>query len=132
MAKAAEAIERKLRSGRAAPDLIVEVRDARLPLSSANPSLAEAGRGKPRLVVFNKSDLANSNMRTRTEACVRARDKVNKIPSSLQTRCTTDNLRRSEVGHSGRLADYVQGASQEPQPAPRSHGAGQRRCAGDA
>ena len=74
MAKAAEAIERKLRSGRAAPDLIVEVRDARLPLSSANPSLAEAGRGKPRLVVFNKSDLANSNMRARTEACVRARE----------------------------------------------------------
>ena len=41
---AAEAIERKLRSGRAAPDLIVEVRDARLPISSANPALAEAGR----------------------------------------------------------------------------------------
>ena len=49
-------------------DVLIEVRDARIPWSSANPVLEEAfGQSKPRLVVFNKSDLANSNMQQRVE-----------------------------------------------------------------
>ncbi|KAI9999091.1 hypothetical protein PInf_003774 [Phytophthora infestans] len=51
-----------------AVDVLIEVRDARIPWSSANPVLEEAfGKSKPRLVVFNKSDLANSNMQQRVE-----------------------------------------------------------------
>ena len=51
-----------------AVDVLIEVRDARIPWSSANPVLEEAfGQSKPRLVVFNKSDLANSNMQQRVE-----------------------------------------------------------------
>ncbi|CEG44138.1 ribosome biogenesis gtp-binding protein [Plasmopara halstedii] len=49
-------------------DVLIEVRDARIPWSSANPVLEEAfGKSKPRIVVFNKSDLANSNMEQRVE-----------------------------------------------------------------
>ncbi|KAF0698587.1 Aste57867_10817 [Aphanomyces stellatus] len=48
-------------------DVIIEVRDARIPWSSANPLLDGIGNHKPRLVVLNKSDLANSNMRERVE-----------------------------------------------------------------
>jgi ribosome biogenesis GTPase A len=52
-----------------AVDVLIEVRDARIPWSSANPVLEEAfGRSKPRLVVFNKTDLANSNMQQRVQA----------------------------------------------------------------
>jgi ribosome biogenesis GTPase A len=40
-------------------ELIVEVRDARIPYSSRNPLLAEAK--KPRLIVFNKSDLTTKS-----------------------------------------------------------------------
>ena len=40
-------------------DLIVEVRDARIPLSSRNSYLLEAVASKPRIVVYNKSDLAD-------------------------------------------------------------------------
>ena len=40
-------------------DCIVEVRDARLPLSSANPMLNELKGNKPTLLVFSKSDLAD-------------------------------------------------------------------------
>ena len=40
-------------------DVIVEIRDARLPLSSANPDLQNMGRGKKRLLVLNKADLAD-------------------------------------------------------------------------
>ena len=43
-------------------DVIVEVRDARLPYTSANADLQTLGSHKRRLVVFNKSDLANSNL----------------------------------------------------------------------
>ncbi len=40
-------------------DLIVEIRDARVPYSSANPDLAGLGRGKKRILVLNKADLAD-------------------------------------------------------------------------
>ncbi|CAK4180052.1 unnamed protein product [Aphanomyces euteiches] len=46
-------------------DVIIEVRDARIPYSSANPLLDGIGNHKPRLVVLNKTDLANSNMKER-------------------------------------------------------------------
>ena len=40
-------------------DAVIELLDARLPGSSANPLLAELTRGKPALKVLNKQDLAD-------------------------------------------------------------------------
>ena len=40
-------------------DLVIELVDARIPLSSRNPDLDELGKGKARLVLLNKSDLAD-------------------------------------------------------------------------
>jgi len=40
-------------------DVVIELLDARLPGSSANPMLAELTRGKPALKVLNKQDLAD-------------------------------------------------------------------------
>ncbi|MBE7034748.1 MAG: ribosome biogenesis GTPase YlqF [Ruminococcaceae bacterium] len=40
-------------------DLVVELLDARAPLSSQNPDIEELCGAKPRLLVLNKSDLAN-------------------------------------------------------------------------
>ena len=40
-------------------DLIIEVVDARIPLSSRNPDIDELGRNKARLILLNKSDLAD-------------------------------------------------------------------------
>lgn len=40
-------------------DLLIEVLDARLPASSANPVLAELGRARPSLKILAKSDLAD-------------------------------------------------------------------------
>jgi len=39
-------------------DLIVETRDARIPLSSRNPYLEDVCANKQRLVLYNKRDLA--------------------------------------------------------------------------
>ena len=40
-------------------DVVVELLDARIPLSSANPVLREIVGDKPRLIVLNKADLAD-------------------------------------------------------------------------
>lgn len=43
-------------------DLIVELVDARVPLSSRNPDIDELGRGKARLILLNKADLAEDRL----------------------------------------------------------------------
>ena len=40
-------------------DLIIELVDARVPLASRNPDIDELGKGKARLILLNKSDLAS-------------------------------------------------------------------------
>ena len=40
-------------------DLIVEVVDARIPMSSRNPDIDDLGKNKARLLLLNKSDLAD-------------------------------------------------------------------------
>lgn len=40
-------------------DLVIELVDARIPLSSRNPDIDELGKGKSRIILLNKSDLAD-------------------------------------------------------------------------
>ena len=40
-------------------DLIIELVDARVPLSSRNPDIDELGKNKARMILLNKSDLAD-------------------------------------------------------------------------
>ena len=42
-------------------DLVVEIVDARIPLSSRNPDIDELGKNKYRLILMNKADLADKN-----------------------------------------------------------------------
>lgn len=42
-------------------DLLIELVDARIPLSSRNPDINEIGKNKNRIVLLNKSDLADSS-----------------------------------------------------------------------
>lgn len=43
-------------------DVMVELLDARLPLSSRNPEIDKIAGNKPRVLVLNKSDIADSNI----------------------------------------------------------------------
>ncbi|KAJ1951115.1 Mitochondrial GTPase 1 [Linderina macrospora] len=54
MAKGVKQIRDELR----AVDLVVETRDARIPLSSINPQFEKLIGGKARLIVYNKADLS--------------------------------------------------------------------------
>ncbi|KAK7244563.1 hypothetical protein RIF29_39387 [Crotalaria pallida] len=58
MAAATRAIRHRLKVA----DLVIEVRDSRIPLSSANPDLQSQLSGKRRVVALNKKDLANPNI----------------------------------------------------------------------
>ncbi len=43
-------------------DVVIELLDARIPFSSRNPEIDSLVNNKPRLVVFNKADLADDNI----------------------------------------------------------------------
>lgn len=43
-------------------DLIIELVDARIPMSSRNPDIDEMGKGKARIILLNKSDLADARL----------------------------------------------------------------------
>ncbi|VEF48423.1 ribosome biogenesis GTP-binding protein YlqF [Bacillus freudenreichii] len=58
MAKARREVTEKLKL----VDIVFELVDARLPVSSANPMLQEIIQQKPRLILLNKSDMADSEM----------------------------------------------------------------------
>ncbi|MBQ7480054.1 MAG: ribosome biogenesis GTPase YlqF [Selenomonadaceae bacterium] len=61
MKKARRIIEENLKL----VDVVIELLDARIPMSSANPMLQEIIEGKPRVVALNKSDLADAAMTRR-------------------------------------------------------------------
>lgn len=46
-------------------DLMIELVDARIPLSSRNPDISELGRNKSRIILLNKSDLADPSANKR-------------------------------------------------------------------
>ena len=43
-------------------DLVIEILDARIPVSSRNPDIDRLAKNKMRMVVLNKADLANENI----------------------------------------------------------------------
>ncbi len=50
-------------------DLVIELVDARIPLSSRNPDIDELGRNKYRLILLNKADLADPEKNKLWRAC---------------------------------------------------------------
>ena len=57
MAKARRQMEEQLKL----VDIVIELRDARIPAASANPVLAELSKNKPVLIILNKADMAQRN-----------------------------------------------------------------------
>ena len=72
MTKAVRQIKENL--GRA--DIVIEVLDARIPLSSRNPMIDDIVGRMPRLIVLNKADLADPNLLPQWEKALKA-DKEN-------------------------------------------------------
>lgn len=66
-------------------DIVIEVLDARIPLSSRNPMIGELTGKKPRLVVLNKSDLADPNMLTLWDKKLRTSENIEVVQISVKT-----------------------------------------------
>ena len=49
-------------------DLIIELVDARIPMSSRTPDIDELGKGKARIILLNKSDLADAGLNQEWES----------------------------------------------------------------
>jgi ribosome biogenesis GTPase A len=65
-------------------DVVIELVDARIPLSSRNPLVDDISGGKPRLVILNKSDLADPDATAAWQAYWKAKG-VDSLPVNSQT-----------------------------------------------
>ncbi len=111
MTKARRAMEESLRL----VDMIVEIRDARLPYSSANPDLAGMGQGKKRILILNKSDLADPEETEKWMAAFRQQDM---IPLSMDARvrgdCTGILRLLNELAAEKKAKDLKRGIKNRP------------------
>lgn len=64
MVKALREVKQKVKK----VDIVVEIRDARIPLTSGNPAIADVAPGKPKVVVLNKTNLADASNCKRWES----------------------------------------------------------------
>ena len=51
-------------------DLVAEVMDARIPISSRNPDIDELVGGKPRLIILNRADQADPDQTSGLDSLV--------------------------------------------------------------
>ena len=91
-------------------DLIIELVDARVPLSSRNPDIDELGKNKARLILLNKSDLAEERIndewidyfKDRGYSAVKVNSKkgggMNQIRSAIQEACKEKTERDRKRG----------------------------------
>jgi len=73
-------------------DVVIEVLDARLPLSSANPMLEKLRGGKPCIKVLNKSDLADTGITSSWVAYFNQLQGVRAIPVDARNRSAVSKI----------------------------------------
>lgn len=79
MAKARREIEENLKK----IDVVIEILDARIPISSHNPMLDEVTKHKPRVVILNKKDMADES---ETKSWISKLQKEGKHPVAINGR----------------------------------------------
>ena len=81
-------------------DIAIELLDARIPISSRNPMIEEILGGKPRLILLNKSDLADSRTTERWMAYFADQGHTSiSIDSSTGTRVNEISVKVKELLH---------------------------------
>ena len=79
--------EKKLKEQVNIVDVVIEVLDARIPMSSAYPDIEKLLREKPRLILMNKSDLANQEETLKWVKIIREKKMVASIPLMIFYGC---------------------------------------------
>lgn len=96
-------------------DLVIEILDARVPDSSRNPDIDRLARGKERLLILAKADLADPN---RTQLVIRQQEAAGMAALALDARSDKSNpeIRRAiqEATHKKRERDARRGLVNRP------------------
>ena len=96
-------------------DVIVEIRDARLPYASANPDLAAMGKGKKRILVLNKADLADPRETEKWMARFRTQDLIPLTMDARKRGDCADILRQlNELAAEKKAKDLKRGIKNRP------------------
>lgn len=74
--------EKKLKEQINIVDVVIEVLDARIPISSSYPDIEKLLREKPRLILMNKSDLANQEETSKWVKTIREKTNCSVIATS--------------------------------------------------
>ncbi|MBQ3642190.1 ribosome biogenesis GTPase YlqF [bacterium] len=74
--------EKKLKEQINIVDVIIEVIDARIPVSSAYPDIEKLLRDKPRLILMNKADLADNEQTSKWQAQIKEATNCPVLPTS--------------------------------------------------
>lgn len=72
-------------------DLVIELVDARVPVSSRNPDIDQLGAGKARMVLLNKSDLADERLNVRWASWFEAQ-KIHTVKIDARNRGTLKQI----------------------------------------
>lgn len=75
-------------------DLVIELVDARAPLSSRNPDIDELAQGKARMVLLNKADLADPEVTKHFEKYFEEQG-ISVVPLDARNRKMNETIRRS-------------------------------------
>ena len=51
-------------------DIVIELLDARIPISSQNPNIAEITKNKKKIIVLNKCDLSDDKQKQKMIQCI--------------------------------------------------------------
>ena len=91
-------------------DLIIEMTDARAPLATRNPDIDELGRGKARIIILNKADMAEDRANKLWEEYFknlgyetllmdsREKSKIKKLISVIDKACESKRERDKKKG----------------------------------
>ncbi|NIZ18581.1 ribosome biogenesis GTPase YlqF [Entomospira culicis] len=74
-------------------DVVLEVVDARAPISSRNPMLDEILGKKPRIILLNKAELADPNMLHEWQEFFKTKKKYKSLAISAKTRTNLDRIK---------------------------------------
>ena len=100
-------------------DVVVEVLDARIPISSKNPDVDGYARGKKRIIVLNKKDLADENVtnkwieyyKKKSIPCIAVEastgDNVKKIIPLILSEYKEDAMKYAEAGRTGKACRVI-------------------------
>lgn len=88
-------------------DVVLEIADARAPLSSRNPMLPEILGKKPRLLLLNKSELADPLMLAQWQSYFDKHERLKTLSISAKNRKNLDRI-KGEVRNLAKTKNHVQ------------------------